>query len=136
MSPIIKEIKEQTAAISNKAEVLRPFGIILGLLLLLGWLLGDWRQMVFIFLGALIFSAALFAPGIIRPIYATMMKIAILLGNIFSRITLLFLYYVIFLFVRVLLFIFSKDILKIKFNKNLNSYFEKTPRDSDYKKMF
>jgi hypothetical protein len=67
-------------------------------------------------------AAALINPSALHPINKLWMKFGLLLNKIVSPVILAFLFFVVFTPMGLLLKIFRKDILKLRLDKNIKSY--------------
>lgn len=128
---------------SDKAEF-RKFGITIGVVSgILGgvllWRGGDYYLYLFVFSVLFIFSGV-FRPALLRPVHKVWMSLAVTLGWIMTRIILSVLFYLVFTPIGVLVRLFGRDFLDLKFDKDADSYW--IPREkvkfekSDHEKQF
>lgn len=131
---MFKEIKAQFKEIEITAKILRYFGVILGLLLAISWF---WhRDMLIVIAGMSIIWTALFFPLLFSLPYKIILCISLVIGFFISRIALIFIYFIVVSFIGLLLRAFKKDIMEIKIDKGLKSYFKSSVLDSEHEKMF
>ncbi len=133
----IKNIK------SGKKE-LREFGITVGIVFgLLSGLLW-WRHkdtyVSFFILSLVLIISGLAMPIILKPIQKVWMAIAVIIGAIMTRVILCFLFYVVITPIGLLRKMSGKDVMNLKFNKSLNSYWIRRKKElfnkASYEKQF
>lgn len=128
----------------NRVE-LRKFGITMGAILSLLGAIFLWRgrgcyfylfilSMSFLFFGAVL-------PSLLKPIYKIWMTLGILMGWVMTRIILCTLFYLVVTPISLLLKLFGKDSLGLKFKRNhIDTYW--IPKEnkrfvkSDYERQF
>ena len=137
---IIEEIKN----ISSGTKDLRKFGIILGIFFgLLGglflWREKDYYYYFFILSGAFM-VLGLAVPVLLKPIHKIWMILAILMGWLMTRVLLVVLFYLVVTPISILAKLFSKNMLELKCNRNLDSYWiprkESKFQKENYEKQF
>ena len=119
---IIEEIK----SIKSGRKELRNFGIIVGIVLgLLGGVL-SWRgrgyYFYFYILSIAFFFLSFIPPFLLKPIHKIWMTLAVLLGWFMTRVILSILFYLVITPIGLLLRLFGKDVLDLKFDRNADSY--------------
>jgi len=108
---------------------LRIFGLIFGtlfpLLLYLKWARGN-NAYGFLAVGIFIsfISAALIRPLLLKPVHFTLSTVFKFVQNILTYFVLLFIFYLVVTPLGILLKSFGKDILDIKIDKNVASYWK------------
>ena len=82
----------------------------------------------------------IFYPLAIKPIYRIAMKIAGVLGYINTKLLLCIIFYLVFTPISLILKVFKKDLLDIKIDKNIDSYWvnrkTKSFNPEDYERLF
>ena len=126
--------------IEVSASQLRSFGLIVGSIfsLIAFWPLiirGQDLRLWSLILSVLLVIPALFVPTILRPIFRVWMRIGSVLGWINTRIILAIGFYLVFTPIGVIMRIFGKDPLHLKFNSNITTYrVNRTPRACSHMK--
>lgn len=137
---IIEEIKH----IKSERSDLRKFGTTMGVVLsLLGGLL-LWRDhncyFYLFILSAIFLFFGLTLPVVLKPVHKIWMTLSLLLGWLMTRVILTVLFYLIITPIGLLLRLFGKDFLTLKFEKNKKSYWipKQTVKceKSDYERQF
>ena len=81
---------------------------------------------VYIFIVSIIFLIlGILKAKILLPLRYVWIKLGIYIGKFISPIVIFVVYFSVILLTKIALIIFKKDVLKLKINKNLNSYWEK-----------
>ena len=125
---------------ANRKKELRRYGIQLSIALaLLGGLF--WWKSYNIYVYFFIISPAFLLTGLLRPsllapIYTVWMAIAKLLGTLMTKIILILLFYLLITPIGLLLRLFGKDFLTLRFDKKENSYWIKKQPDSQEKSQY
>jgi hypothetical protein len=133
----IKNIKEDKKALQN-------FGLTIGaVLLLIGIILYFTGKTSFIYFagsGILLVLLGVTFPAALKPLNKIWMTLALILGWFMSRVILIILFYLIITPMAFLLKIIGKDFLKLRTDKNIESYWEKRDKQSnelpDYERQF
>ena len=127
---MIEEIK----GIKNEKSDWQKFGIIFGLILLIiaGFLFSKEHESFQIFLafGVAFFTAGITIPFIIKPIYWLWMLLGTIFGWVMTRVILSFLFYLLFTPIGLLLKLFGKQFLDLRWDKSKESYWNN--RDSKH----
>lgn len=80
---------------------------------------------VYIFIVSIIFLIlGILKAKILLPLRYVWIKLGIYIGKFISPIVIFVVYFSVILLTKIALIIFKKDVLKLKINKNLNSYWE------------
>ncbi len=80
---------------------------------------------VYIFIVSIIFLIlGILKAKILLPLRYIWIKLGIYIGKFISPIVIFVVYFSVILLTKIALIIFKKDVLKLKINKNLNSYWE------------
>tara|TARA_B100001027_G_C16229359_1_gene313797 strand:- start:665 stop:1036 length:372 start_codon:yes stop_codon:yes gene_type:complete len=80
---------------------------------------------VYIFIVSIIFLIlGILKAKILLPLRYVWIKFGIYIGKFISPIVIFVVYFSVILLTKIALIIFKKDVLKLKINKNLNSYWE------------
>jgi len=125
---LIREIRNQLKALPQQARDLERFAVVISSVLLLIAVLLFWlgrnpgRSLLFTGAAIVIIIAALFSPFLLRPLHKTWMALAFFLGGVMSRLILTLLFYLILTPVGLLLRLFGKDLLHLRRNPRLQSY--------------
>lgn len=82
-------------------------------------------------IGILLILVSLAAPKILRPIYRFWMTLSFALGEIFTKIILIFTFYFLFTPLGLVFRIFKKDLLDQKIDKGTQSYWKKYEKITD-----
>ena len=127
---MIEEIK----GIKNEKSDWQKFGIIIGLILLIiaGFLFSKENESFQIFLafGLAFFSASITIPFILKPIYWLWMFLGTIFGWVMTRLILSILFYTVFTPIGLILKLFGKQFLDLRWDKSKESYWNK--RDSKH----
>lgn len=121
-------IVEDIKSIKSGKKELRQFGltigIVLGLLGLLFWWLGENYYPYLLILSAAFLLFGLILPITLKPIQKIWMSLAVVLGWLMTRIILIILFYLIFTPIGILGRMFGKSFLDLKFSRirNVDSY--------------
>ena len=111
----------------------KSFGILFFLVfLIIGFwpkISGDEIRLWSIIISIIFLVLGLINSKVLVPLNRYWIKLGELLGKIIAPIVMLIIYFVIVTPIALLLKIFQKDILKIKFDKKLNSYWIKRDKD-------
>jgi len=118
----IKEIK----SIKTEKKELRKFGIAFSLILavlgvLLLWRGRDYYYYFFILSAASLFLG-LFLPFVLKPVHQISKTLSILMSWFVTRVILIVLFYLIVTPIGLLMKLFGKNLLDLKFDKNTDSY--------------
>ena len=80
---------------------------------------------VYIFIVSIIFLIlGILKAKILLPLRYVWIKLGIYIGKFISPVVIFVVYFSVILLTKIALIIFKKDVLKLKINKNLNSYWE------------
>ena len=79
----------------------------------------------FLFVSILLVILSLFFPNSLKPLNSLWFKLGILLGSIISPIVMFLIFFLIVYPIGLFMKIFGKEVLKLKIDKNSNSYWEK-----------
>src|SRR3990172_4960778 len=122
-------LQEEIKNIREEKSHLRKFGLSVGAVLtLIGVALFLSGKSSFLYFGAAGLSLILLGlvlPQLLKPLNKIWMTLAIILGWFMSRLILTILFYLILTPTGFILKIMGKDFLKLRINKNVNSYWEK-----------
>jgi small-conductance mechanosensitive channel len=137
-------ILEEIRNIKETKKDLRNFGITVGIVLILIAGLLFWKQkdsfLYFGILGALLISAALVKPLILKPLNKAWMTLAILMGWIMTRVILTILFFIVLTPTAFIAKLFRKDFLDLKIDKSKSTYWVKREKKNftpeDYEKQF
>ena len=137
-------IQEELKLIKEDKRSLRKFGLTVGVVLLLvGIVLYLIDKPAFVYLGViglLLILLGVSLPILLKPLNKAWMTLAILLGWFMSRVILTILFYLIVTPIGILLKIFGKDLLKLKTNDPLISYWEEREKrgieKTDFERQF
>lgn len=125
---ILEEIKN----IRSGRDDLRKFGITMAVVLGLLGLLFLWRGKCyypyFFILSAVFFIFAVLMPGSLRPINKAWMTLSILMGWFMTRLILTVLFYLVITPIGLVVRLFGKDLLAVRFDRNSDSYW--IPRET------
>lgn len=102
-----------------------PLGIIGGILFWKGQFSGNY----FFILAAFFFLNGLLSPGILGPIERVWMKVAEIISMVMTRVILILTFYFVITPVGLLLKLIGKDLLRMKFEPDRKSYWEKVEED-------
>lgn len=137
----IKKEWQATALTTNKK--LRSFNLILlALLLALTWLNRRHGRLWVWYSVDLLLFICLISPKIIKPLYRVWMGVALIIGFWVNRLLLLAVYYIILTPIALILRLLGKNLLNERIDKNLPSYWIKTPdinatiKKNTYSKMY
>jgi hypothetical protein len=129
---MLEEIKN----IKSEKNDLRKFGITIGIVLLIitGFLF--WKEnesfQIFLTIGVVLCVLGIGLPVILKPIYWIWMIFATILGWIMTRVILSLLFYVILTPIGLILRMFGKQFLELKYNNNLNTYWNYRESQTQY----
>jgi hypothetical protein len=132
---MISIISKEIESLKIDKKTLRNFGLIF--FVALGVMGGDayWRAHSswpwFIGGSGLFLALGLFLPFILRPFYKMWMALAFLLGLIMTRVILFITFFLMFTPMGFLLRILGKDLLDLKIDRNVSSYWRKHEPISD-----
>ena len=135
----------EIAGIRQQKSDLRKFGIlffVLGILCaaFVYYKRGFIFQRIFFFAGTgtVFLLLALLRPSLLKPFHKLWMMLAVVLGYFMTRIILIFAYLLLIMPMGALLRILGKDILDLKMNKAVHSFWKKSERlDKErYTKMY
>ena len=137
-------IVEEIRNIKSGKSDLRKFGITMGIVLILFGGLFLWRDKdyyIYLFIIAAAFIIpGLAAPVVLKPAYKVWMTIAIILGWIMTRVILSILFYLVVTPTGWLGWLFGKQFLDLKIDKDVSSYWiHKKPTKfdkTDYERQF
>jgi len=137
---LIDEIKN----IKEDKETLRKFGVTVGsVLLAIGIILfipGKASYVYFGAVGILLILFGLVYPVILKPFNKIWMALAVILGWFSSRVILILLFYLMFMPLGFFLRISGKDFLKLRYDKNAKTYWEKRKKTKreliEYERQF
>jgi hypothetical protein len=140
---LIKEIKKDIKKIKYSNRLLRQFGILIGICFLIVSYFIFFKYglsyFICIFFVLVIFTFSIFKPAIFNFAYKIWMIIAIILSWIISRIILILFFYMIMTPIGLILRIFKKDILDLRFSNSKTGYWVTKEYSTDknrYKKQF
>ena len=133
----IKKIK------SDKSD-LRKFGITVGLVLLIIAVFLFWKEkelyQIFFTVGVALCLLGIALPVILKPIYWIWMIFATILGWFMTRVILTLLFYGIFTPIGLILRLFGKQFIELKWNEKDNTYWNYRPKEKfekeNYEKQF
>ena len=117
---------EEIKNIKSEKSDLRKFGIIVGIILLVisGFLF--WKEkesfQIFLAIGIILFLTSIALPSVLQPVYWIWMIFAVILGWFMTRVILSLLFYVVFTSIGLTLRFFGKQILKLRWDKSKESY--------------
>lgn len=122
---LIEEIKN----IKEDKKTLRKFGITVGsVLLVLAIILFIANKSSSIYFGSIgifLILTGLVYPVILKPLNKIWMAVAVILSWLSSRVILTLLFYLVFMPMGFFLRVTGKDFLKLSYDKNVNTYWEK-----------
>lgn len=134
---------EELKSIKSGKSDLRQFGISIGIILMIiaGFLF--WKEkdtfQIFLTCGIVLCVLGVVIPIILKPIYLPWMIFATFLGWIMTRLILSLLFYIIFTLIGVILRLFGKQFLELKWNRQNNTYWNYRsvkPERESYEKQF
>ena len=137
---LIEEIKN----IKEDKKTLRKFGITIGLVLLviaiILFITDKSSYVYFCTVGILLILSGLVYPVILKPLNKIWMALAVILGWLSSRVILTLLFYLVFMPLGFFLRVTGKDFLKLRYDKNSKSYWEKREKKEkeliEYERQF
>ena len=137
-------IQEELKLIKQDKRSLGKFGLTVGtVLLLIGIVLYLFDKPAFVYfvgIGLLLILLGVLFPNLLKPINKAWMTLAIILGWFMSRVILTILFYLIVTPIGFLLKIFGKDLLKLKSDSSLSSYWDEREKKAgekiDYERQF
>jgi len=122
---------EEIRNIKSGKQELRKFGVILGIILsplgIIFFLRGKSTYLYFLTFGAGFLFFGLLLPGLLKPVHKIWMSLAITIGWFVSRLILCILFYVVVTPIGFFLRLTGKDLLGLRFDKNVNTYW--VPRE-------
>jgi len=136
---------EQVKNAERPTSELRKFGVIMSIVLALLGGLFLWRGRgycsCFFAFSVLFAGCGLALPAVLGPVYTAWMKLSAMMGWFMSRVILLVLFYLVLTPTALLLRLFSKDILSLKFKQDSSEsyWIQKRVDDSqprDYERQF
>ena len=119
---MLEEIKN----IKSEKSDLRKFEITFGIILLIvsGFLF--WKEkesfQIFFAIGIILFLTSIALPSVLKPVYWIWMIFAIILGWFMTRVILSLLFYVVFTSIGLILRLFGKQFLELRWDKSKESY--------------
>ena len=137
---LIEEIKN----IKEDKKTLRKFGITIGsVLLIISAILFINDKSSFIYfgtIGILLILTGLLFPFVLKPFNKIWMALAVVLGWFSSRVILTLMFYLVFTPLGFFLRVTGKDFLKLRYDKNANTYWEKREKKEkeliEYERQF
>ena len=137
---LIEEIKN----IKEDKKTLRKFGITIGsVLLIISAILFITDKSSFIYfgtIGILLILTGLLFPFVLKPFNKIWMALAVVLGWFSSRVILTLMFYLVFTPLGFFLRVTGKDFLKLRYDKNANTYWEKREKKEkeliEYERQF
>jgi len=117
---------EELRNIKSEKSDLRKFGITVGIVLMIIAGLLFWKEkessQIFFGVGAIILLTTITIPVILKPVYSIWMVFGIIIGWIMTRIILSLLFYIILTPIGLVLRLFGKQVLELRWNKSEQSY--------------
>ena len=119
-------MNEEIKNIKSERSDLRKFGIMVGTILVIiaGFLY--WKEQesfqIFLAIGITLLLTAIAIPAILKPVYSIWMIFAIILGWLMTRVILSLLFYIIITPIGLILRLFGKQFLELKWNHSHQSY--------------
>ena len=117
---------EEIKNIKSEKSDLRNFGITVGIILLIisGFLFWKEKELfqIFLAIGITFFLTAVAIPAVLKPVYWIWMIFAIILGWFMTRVILSLLFYVVFTSIGLILRLFGKQFLELRWDKSKESY--------------
>ncbi|MBU0533500.1 MAG: hypothetical protein KJ887_01685 [Candidatus Omnitrophica bacterium] len=137
-------ISEEIRSIESGKRELRNFGITICIALGLLGTVFLWQErnhyLYFFILSITFLFLGFVLPFLLKPIHKIWMSLAILLGWLMTRVVLSVLFYLVITPLGILLRLFGKDFLNLKFDRNVKSYWiyrEKIkPEKRNYENQF
>lgn len=137
-------LKEEFKHIKETKKDLRKFGLTVGgVLVAIAIVLFYFERpsaIYFAVIGGLLFISGLVFPSILKPLNKIWMGLAVVLGFFMSRLILTVLFYLVLTPVSFLAKIVSKKFIILKYNKSVESYWEKRTiiqkKQIDYERQF
>ena len=137
---MLEEIKN----IKSEKSDMRKFGIAIGVILLViaGFLF--WKEkesyQIFLTVGTILFVLGILVPAVLKPIYWIWMIFATILGWIMTRVILSLLFYAIITPIGLILRVFGKQFLELRWDKSKESYWNfrtnEHRQNENYEKQF
>ena len=135
---------EELRNIKSEKSDIRKFGITIGIILMIiaGFLF--WKEkesyQIFLTVGTILFVLGILVPAILKPIYWIWMVFATILGWIMTRVILSLLFYIIITPIGLILRLFGKQFIELKWDKSNSTYWNYRSRDvierDQYEKQF
>lgn len=129
MKGIIKDIRFEIHEMISDKKTVRKFGIIFSVILLVigGWLWYKNNTLWVWFggLGALMMFLAIALTAFLTPLYKAMTIFSIVVGYFVSRIILTLMFTIFFTPIGLFMRLIRKDLLDMKFDKNVRTYWIK-----------
>ena len=117
---------EELKNIKSEKSDLRKFGLTVGIVLMIIAGLLFWKEkessQIFFGVGAIILLTTITIPVILKPVYSIWMVLGIIIGWIMTRIILSLLFYIILTPIGLVLRLFGKQVLELRWNKSEQSY--------------
>ena len=117
---------EELKNIKSEKSDLRKFGLTVGIVLMIIAGLLFWKEkessQIFFGVGAIILLTTITIPVILKPVYSIWMVFGIIIGWIMTRIILSLLFYIILTPIGLVLRLFGKQVLELRWNKSEQSY--------------
>jgi hypothetical protein len=137
-------LKEEFKQIKETKKDLRKFGLTVGgVLVVIAILLFYFERssaVYFAVIGGLLFISGLVFPSILKPLNKIWMGLAVVLGFFMSRLILTVLFYLVLTPVSFFAKIVSKKFIILKYDKSVESYWEKRTiiqkKQIDYERQF
>tara|TARA_B100000945_G_C20360084_1_gene586698 strand:- start:126 stop:539 length:414 start_codon:yes stop_codon:yes gene_type:complete len=137
---MLEEIKN----IKSEKKDLIKFGITIGILLLIIAGMLSWKEkdsfQILLIIGAILCLFSVVIPIILKPIYWIWMIFATILGWVMTRLILTILFYIIITPIGLILRLFGKQFLELRWNRNDKSYWKYRSQNliekEKYKKQF
>ena len=134
---------EELKSIKSEKSDLRKFGITFGVILLiivgfLFWKEKESFQLVFA-IGIILFAFGITIPVLLKPVYLVWMIFATILAWFMTRVILCLLFYIIFTPIGLILRLFGKQFLELRWDKSKGSYWNYRSKIFDrenYEKQF
>ena len=140
VSVMIEEIKN----IKSKKKELRKFGITVGIILLIiaGFLF--WKEKesfrLLLAVSTILIVLGILTPVVLKPIYQGWMIFATILGWVMTRVILSLLFYVILTPIGLILRLFGKQFLELRWDKSQTTYWNNRGNEQavkeNYEKQF
>jgi len=135
---------EELRNIKSEKSDLRKFGITVGIVLMIIAGLLFWKEkescQIFLGVGAIILLTTITIPVILKPVYSIWMVFAIIIGWIMTRVILSLIFYIIFTPIGLILRLFGKQFLDLRWDKSKESYWNFRTNEhlqtGEYEKQF